>query len=163
MPADETLNFPDVPDVPELPDDTGDSTDPVGPDNPDDLDRIEPGAEGPIGQGVEGADTILEEERPHDLEDGLDRYGDLEGTDNVDDSTAAEQGNREGDEMVSEGDDPDEVAELGVDDQDIDVVEPDDEPLAEERLSEGLDIDGEAAGLTGDVEGRDPLAGGPSQ
>lgn len=147
MPADETVNG---------------SANIDEPDNPEDLDRIEPGADGPIGQGVEGADTILEEDRFHDDEDGLDRYGDLEDAQGVDESAAAEQGNRDEDEMVSEGDDAEEVAELGGDDQDVDVIEAGDEPLDEERLAAGLDIDGDAAGLAGDVEGEDPLAGGPS-
>lgn len=146
MPADETVNG---------------SANIEEPDNPEDLDRIEPGADGPVGQGVEGADTILEEDRPHDEEDGLDRYGDLEDAQGFDESAAAEQGNRDEDEMVSEGDDAEEVAELGGDDQDVDAIAAGDEPLDEERLAQGLDIDGDAAGLAGDVEGEDPLAGGP--
>lgn len=86
--------------------------------NPDD-DYIEPGAEGPVGSGIEGADDALIDEAGWDDEadaPGLDREFD---TDPV---TAAEQGNRTGDEMVSDGDDDFEVDELTGDRLDVDAL-----------------------------------------
>ncbi|MCS6711705.1 hypothetical protein JSY14_06605 [Brachybacterium sp. EF45031] len=68
---------------------------------------VEPGSEGPVGSGVEGADDILEAERAA-REDGTDgnlpvgAAQSLPGGGGADDATAAEQGNREGDEMQAE-------------------------------------------------------------
>lgn len=125
-------------------------------------DGIAPGAEGRYGSGIEGADQILEEERVRADGTQGQEWGDFEDQDGQDDSAAAEQGNRDEDEMVSEGDDAREVAELGGDDWDVDAVSESDEPADEDRLAQGLDIDGAAADLTGDVDGEDPLAGGPT-
>lgn len=74
-------------------------------DTADGLGDTEPGAEGPEGTGIEGADDVL-----GDLEDDAGPIGDASGAvsdASADLETAADQGNREGDEMLSEGDDPD--------------------------------------------------------
>lgn len=63
------------------------------------------GAAGPVGSGIEGADDALEADRGHDREEIPAGFDTVPGTQVPDDETAAEQGNREGDEMVSEGDD----------------------------------------------------------
>lgn len=116
-------------------------------DDEDDEDETEPGAEGPAGSGVEGADDILEAEREH--ADGEDRF-DMDLTDELgeDDSAAAEQGNRDGDEMVSEGDDPEEVSELDGDTEDVDALG----GVTEDEAADGVDLDGTDGG-------EDPLAG----
>ncbi|GAB2541617.1 hypothetical protein [Brachybacterium huguangmaarense] len=127
-----------------------------------DDDRVEPGADGPVGQGVEGADDILEAEREHEDPDddlsALGGFGDVEDEFGEDDSAAAEQGNRDGDEMVSEGDDAGEVEMLDGDDADVDAIEEYDES-AEERLDEQTFAGETTAGITGDVDDADPLAG----
>lgn len=80
---------------------------------------IEPGAEGPEGTGIEGADDALIEDAGWDDEqDAPALDGDLD----TDPIAAAEQGNRDGDEMVSYGDDDSEVAELSGDDLDVDAL-----------------------------------------
>ncbi|SLM88733.1 hypothetical protein [Brevibacterium yomogidense] len=74
-------------------------------DTADGLGVTEPGAEGPEGTGIEGADDALV-----DLEDDAGPIGDASGSvsdASPDLATAADQGNREGDEMLAEGDDPD--------------------------------------------------------
>lgn len=96
---------------------------PIDEDLPDiardvDEDRVEnatePGAEAPAGSGIEGADDILETDRDRDRdpEDASDDAADLPDELAEDEITAAEQGNREGDEMISEGDDLEEEIEL---------------------------------------------------
>ena len=93
---------------------------------------IEPGAEGPEGTGIEGADDALIDDAGWDDEqDAPALDGDLD----TDPITAAEQGNREGDEMVSEGDAASEVAELSGDDLDVDA-------LADDGVEEVDVIDG---------------------
>lgn len=109
---------------------------------------IDDGAEGPRGTGVEGADDILEEGRDRDAEDASFDRSDYPSALGEDDSAAAEQGNRDGDEMVSEGDDPEEVAELDGDDEDVDAIGGIDEDVA----AEGVDLDGTDGG-------EDPLSG----
>ncbi|MDO5662338.1 MAG: hypothetical protein Q4G40_06555 [Brachybacterium sp.] len=86
------------------------------------VEGIEPGADAPVGSGIEGADDILEAERDHDPDDGYDETARAEDAGYEDDSAAAEQGNRDGDEMVSEGDDAREVDELAGDDLDVDAI-----------------------------------------
>lgn len=124
-------------------------------------DGIEPGAEGAYGTGIEGADQILEEERVRNEGTEAEEWGDFEDADGRDDSAAAEQGNRDEDEMVSGGDSR-ETAELGGDDLDVDAVAESDDPDDEVRLAGGLDVDGEGADASGAVLGEDPLAGGPT-
>ncbi len=90
---------------------------------------VEPGAEGPVGTGIEGADDAL-------LEDTDSAEGDPEMIDDnapgvpdelsVDETSAAEQGNRDGDEMTSDGEDEAEVAELAGDDLNVDALADDD-------------------------------------
>ncbi|KHS53279.1 hypothetical protein [Brevibacterium linens] len=84
-------------------------------DEPDDI-PIEPGAEGPEGTGIEGADDALVDEAG--WEDENEAPG-LSDEFNTDQSPAAEQGNRLGDEMVSDDDDEFEVAELDGDDLNV--------------------------------------------
>lgn len=91
-------------------------------DNPDD-DFIEPGAEGPVGTGIEGADDALIDDVGWD--DDAEAPG-LDGEFDTDPVAAADQGNRAGDEMVSDGDDDFEVAELAGDDLDVDALADDD-------------------------------------
>ena len=93
---------------------------------------IEPGAEGPEGTGVEGADDALVDDAG--WEDENEAPG-LSDEFNTDQSPAAEQGNRVGDEMVSEGDDDFEVAELDGDDLNVDA-------LADDGTEEVSVIDG---------------------
>lgn len=89
----------------------------------EDADGEAPGSTGPVGTGVEGADDALEADREHDGEDGLDDgFGSYVDELGEDDSAAAEQGNRDQDEMVSEGDDVREVDELDGDDLDVDAI-----------------------------------------
>ncbi|MCG7310675.1 hypothetical protein [Brachybacterium sp. ACRRE] len=109
---------------------------------------VEPGAEGPEGTGVEGADDILEEERDRDAEDDSFYDSDYPSGLGEDDSAAAEQGNRDGDEMVSEGDDAEEVSELDGDTEDVDALGGVDEDIA----ADGVDLDGTDGG-------EDPLSG----
>lgn len=93
---------------------------------------IEPGAEGPEGTGVEGADDALIGDAGWDDEQEAPALaGDLD-TDSI---AAAEQGNRDGDEMVSYGDDDAEVAQLSGDDLDVDA-------LADDGIEEIDVIDG---------------------
>lgn len=80
---------------------------------------VEPGADGPEGTGTEGADDALLDDA--DWDDELDSP-DLPDEFSADSTTAAELGNRDGDEMVSEDDDEAEVAELAGDDLDIDAL-----------------------------------------
>jgi hypothetical protein len=71
---------------------------------------VEPGAEGPPGSGVEGADDALVEST-----DDAGEIGDASGSGSdlaADLQPAAEQGHRAGDEMVSDGDDPSPVEDL---------------------------------------------------
>jgi hypothetical protein len=110
--------------------------------------RVEPGAEAPEGSGIEGADEILEEERDRDAEDDSFEDPDYPSDLGEDQSTAAEQGNRDGDEMVSEGDDVQEVSELDGDAEDIDTV-----GGLEDEIVDAVDLDGTDGG-------EDPLAGG---
>ena len=93
---------------------------------------IEPGAEGPEGTGIEGADDALIDDAGWDDEqDAPALDGDLD----TDPITAAEQGNRDGDEMGSYGDDDSEGAELSGDDLDVDA-------LADDGVEEVDVIDG---------------------
>lgn len=96
-------------------------------------DGTEPGAEGPIGTGVEGADDILEAERQGD-DDGIDS-ADLHPRFAPDEVAAAEQGNRIGDEMASGGGDAAEVAELTGDTLDVDE-------LSDDGIRAVSDVDG---------------------
>ena len=100
-------------------------------DEPDDI-PIEPGAEGPEGTGIEGADDALVDEAG--WEDENEAPG-LSDEFNTDQSPAAEQGNRLGDEMVSDDDDEFEVAELDGDDLNVDA-------LADDGTEEVSVIDG---------------------
>lgn len=93
---------------------------------------VEPGAEGPEGTGIEGADDALIEDAGWDDENDAPA---LDGELDTDPTTAAEQGNRPGDEMVSSGDDDSEVAELAGDDLDVDA-------LADDGIEEVSVIDG---------------------
>ena len=93
---------------------------------------VEPGAHGPEGTGVEGADDVLLEGADQDDEND---EPDLSDEFNTDQSPAAEQGNRVGDEMVSEGDDDFEVSELDGDDLNVDA-------LADDGTEEVSVIDG---------------------
>ena len=87
---------------------------------PDDAEPlVEPGADGPEGTGIEGADDALIEDS--DVEDENDAP-DLPDEFSTDSSTAAELGNRPGDEMVTEDEDDAEVAELAGDDLDVDAL-----------------------------------------
>lgn len=108
-------------------------------------------------QRPENEVEIVEQETSLDsmLEDPYDNSD----TDTWDDSTAAEQGNRDEDEMVSEGDDVREVWELTGDNENVDAVAVD-RNTDEYRTRLGVDQDGRAAGPNGDVDGGDPLAGG---
>ena len=100
-------------------------------DEPDDI-PIEPGAEGPEGTGIEVADDALVDEAG--WEDENEAPG-LSDEFNTDQSPAAEQGNRLGDEMVSDDDDEFEVAELDGDDLNVDA-------LADDGTEEVSVIDG---------------------
>lgn len=128
----------------------------------DDGDGIEPGSEGAWGTGVEGADQIMEDERVRTSGDEINEWADFSDEFGEDDSAAAEQGNRDQDQMTSAGDDEREVEQLGGDDWNLDSVGEGDLPADERRLAEGVDLYDEAAGLDGSVEGEDPLAGGPT-
>lgn len=92
---------------------------------------VEPGAEGPVGTGIEGADDAL---LAANRQTGADAP-DLPDTFGTDDSTAAEQGNRVGDEMVADDSDPNQVAQLAGDDLDVDA-------LADDGIREVDVIDG---------------------
>lgn len=104
-------------------------TDPDGQDEP----FVEPGADGPEGTGIEGADDTLIEDAGWDDEN--DAPG-LDGELDTDPTTAAEQGNRPGDEMVSSGDDDAEVAELDGDDLDVDALS--DDGIEEVSVVDGM-------------------------
>ncbi|SDT11520.1 hypothetical protein SAMN04489752_3400 [Brevibacterium siliguriense] len=93
---------------------------------------VEPGAEGPEGTGIEGADDALVDDAG--WEDENEAPG-LSDEFNTDQSPAAEQGNRVGDEMVSDDEDEFEVAELDGDDLNVDA-------LAEDGTEEVSVIDG---------------------
>ena len=109
-----------------------DDFDEIEDEDSDDKPYVEPGAEGPEGTGVEGADDALIEDAGWDEEqDAPALDGDLD----TDPITAAEQGNRDGDDMVSYGDDDSEVAELSGDDLDVDA-------LADDGIEEVDVIDG---------------------
>lgn len=66
----------------------------------------------------------------------------------ADDATAAEQGNRDGDEMAAEGYDPGELADLAGDDQDLDELG----GVRRDESAAAVDLDGTDGG-------EDPLAG----
>jgi hypothetical protein len=83
-----------------------------------DLDATAPGAEGPIGTGTEGADDILETDRSRDAEEESYDEPDYPSDLGEDEQTAAEQGNREGDEMSDDGEGASEIDELAGDDLD---------------------------------------------
>ncbi|HLR45018.1 MAG TPA: hypothetical protein VK065_07510 [Brevibacterium sp.] len=89
------------------------------------LGDVEPGADGPVGTGVEGADDVLV-----DADDDAGRIGDASGSPSgraEDDAPAADQGNREGDEMVDEGDDASLASDMAGDDLGGNLeVDPDD-------------------------------------
>lgn len=93
---------------------------------------VEPGAEGPEGTGTEGADDALIEDAG--WEDEADAPA-LSGEYSSDSMTAAELGNRPGDEMVSDNEDESEVAQLSGDDLDVDA-------LADDGIEEVAIIDG---------------------
>lgn len=99
---------------------------------------------------TESIDDRLEEDRPRSEEQRDEDAPDYPSDLGEDESTAAEQGNREGDEMVSEGDDDQEVTELDGDDEDIDAL----------RDEDHRDPDWTQVDLGGERDGRDPLAGG---
>ncbi|MBM6591374.1 hypothetical protein [Brevibacterium sp. RIT 803] len=80
---------------------------------------VEPGAEGPEGTGIEGADNELLDAK--DMESG-NAAPDIPDEFSTDSSPAAEQGNRRSDHMVSEDHDDAEVAELSGDDLDVDAL-----------------------------------------
>lgn len=128
-------------------------------DEGDEFDGIEPGSEGAYGTGVEGADQIMEDERVRASGDEINEWADFGDEFGEDDSAAAEQGNRDQDEMISEGDSLREVEQLSGDDWNVDTVGDSDVPADERRLAEGTDRFGDAAGLDGSVDGEDPLAG----
>jgi hypothetical protein len=84
----------------------------------------EPGGAGPEGTGVEGADdALLDDSRPRQ-EFGSETSDPLGAVDafSAEETPAAEQGNRVGDEMVSDGGDDAETAQLDGDDLDVDAV-----------------------------------------
>ena len=93
---------------------------------------VEPGAEGPEGTGIEGADDALIEDAGLDDENDA---PDIDGEFDTDPIAAAEQGNRPGDEMVTDDEDSAEVAELSGDDLDVDA-------LADDNIEEVAVIDG---------------------
>lgn len=93
---------------------------------------VEPGSEGPEGTGVEGADDELIEDAGWEDENDAPA---LDGELDTDPVAAAEQGNRPGDEMVSDDDDDAEVADLAGDDLDVDA-------LADDGIEEVAVIDG---------------------
>ena len=80
--------------------------------------------------GVESADRILELERERDAATRSEDAADFPRELGEEDSAAADQGNRDGDEMISEGDDLDEVSELDGDDEAVEAFE--DEPFVED-------------------------------
>lgn len=107
--------------------------------------------------GVDGADDVLEQDRERDADETSDDAADYPAGFGDDDVAAAEQGNRDGDEMVSEGDDAAEVAELSGDTEDIDAIGTD-TPGEDQgfRINDELET-----GISGDLEDGDgdPLAG----
>lgn len=80
---------------------------------------VEPGAEGPEGTGIEGADDELLDAQG--LESGNDAP-DIPDEFSTDSSPAAEQGNRRSDHMISEDQDDAEVTQLAGDDLDVDAL-----------------------------------------
>lgn len=64
--------------------------------------RAEPGAAGPQGDGIEGADTAFENERAQEDRGTVDDVRGSGGSAVPDDASAADQGNREGDEMAAD-------------------------------------------------------------
>lgn len=64
--------------------------------------RADPGAAGPQGDGVEGADAAFEDERAQDDRGTVDDVRGSGGNAVPDDASAADQGNREGDEMTAD-------------------------------------------------------------
>lgn len=130
------------------------SENPFDPDAADlEVDELDGAAEETSGpDGIEGADDILEADRERDADELSDDAADYDLEFGEDESVAAEQGNRDGDEMVSEGDDPAEVAELGGDDLDIDAIETETLGEGEEfRVQDDLEV-----GITGDVDTAEP-------
>lgn len=97
------------------------------------LRTVEPGAEGPPGSGVEGADDVLVESTDDagEIRDASGSASDLAN----DLQPAAEQGHRVGDEMVGHGDDPSEVEDLSGDEQNVDA-------LADDGAERVDDVDG---------------------
>lgn len=88
------------------------------------LDRVEPRAEGPTGTGIEGAEDGL-----GDPSDDAGPIRDASGyaSDSSEDlQSAAEQGNRSGDEMTSTDLDGAEATDLAGDDLDVDALADDD-------------------------------------
>lgn len=112
-----------------------------------------PGAEGPVGTGVEGADDILEADRARDAQDASYDAADAPDPVGADDLTAAEQGNREGDEMVAEGNSAAENVELAGDAEGVDTVGA--------PGFESPEIAAELDGNSATSPGEDPLAGRP--
>lgn len=94
---------------------------------------VEPGAEGPEGTGIEGADDALIEDVGWEDENDAPA---LDGELDTDPIAAAEQGNRPGDEMVSDDDDSAEVAELSGDDLDVDALA--DDGIEEVAVGDGM-------------------------
>lgn len=97
------------------------------------LRSVEPGAEGPPGSGVEGADDLLvdPEDDAGEIRDASGSASDLSN----DLQAAAEQGHRVGDEMAAQGDDPSQVADLSGDELNIDA-------LADDGAERVDDVDG---------------------
>ena len=84
------------------------------------LSAVEPGAEGPPGTGTEGADDVLVDSTD---DAGYIRDASGGGSDYAEDlQSAAEQGNRAGDEMASTNLDDDEVADLDGDELSVDAL-----------------------------------------
>ncbi|WP_193071667.1 hypothetical protein [Brevibacterium sp. FME37] len=80
---------------------------------------VEPGAEGPEGIGIEGADDELLDAQGLESGNGT---PDIPEEFSTDASPAAEQGNRRSDHMISEYQDDAEVAQLAGDDLDVDAL-----------------------------------------
>lgn len=120
--------------------------------------EVEPGAEGPAGTGVEGADAAFELERREEetAQDRSDEAPDFPDELGEDLTPAAEQGNRDGDEMVAAGQDDAEVAELSGDLRDVDALEDDGiTPLADDDgLPQVSDSFSEQDAEAGPADGR---------
>lgn len=101
-------------------------------DDDSDNDYIAPGAKGPAGTGVEGADDALIDDAgwddvPYDEDE-------IDDTDDV--LTAAEQGNRDGDAMAAQGDDSWEISDMSGDDLNVDALGVD--PVRPVEVIDGL-------------------------